>query len=395
MKILMLSWEYPPRIVGGISRVVYDLTQQLAKQDHEIHVITCWDFDAKEFEQEDNIYVYRVKSYEIHNPKFTDWVMHMNFVMVEYGIKLMNQIKDIDIIHAHDWLVAYTARVLKHAYKIPLICTIHATEHGRNNGIYNDMQRYIHNVEWWLAYESWKVICNSDYMENEIKHIFGVPENKVQVIPNGICVDYLKGVEKDMDFRRKFALDNEKIIFFVGRLVQEKGVHILLEAATKVMQYYHDIKIVIVGKGNQMEYLNWRSEDLGIKHKVCFTGYMDDDDLKKLYKCIDIAVFPSLYEPFGIVALEAMLANVPAVVSDTGGLGALVNHGVDGMKAYTGNANSLADSILALLHQPDLYDEIRHNAFEKVQKHYNWHVIADKTLEVYQKVIEERKQTHW
>ena len=102
----------------------------------------------------------------------------MNFAMVEKAVEVMNEIGKFDIIHAHDWLVAYAAKTLKHAYKTPMVATIHATEHGRNNGIHNDMQEYIHNSEWWLAYESWKVICNSNYMQNEIMNIWDFQEKK-------------------------------------------------------------------------------------------------------------------------------------------------------------------------------------------------------------------------
>jgi glycosyltransferase involved in cell wall biosynthesis len=212
MKILMLSWEYPPRIVGGISRVVYDLAQRLGENGNEVHVITCMDKNTKEFEKDKNVYVHRV--YTVGPDTKGDFlknILHMNFAMIERATEVINQIGKFDIIHAHDWLVAFCAKTLKHAYKIPLVCTIHATEHGRNNGIYNDMQKYIHDSEWWLTYESWKVICNSDYMKNEIKNIWGLPESKIRVVFNGVDINKFNGIEKDMNFRRKYAMDNEKI----------------------------------------------------------------------------------------------------------------------------------------------------------------------------------------
>lgn len=387
MKILMLSWEYPPRIIGGISRVVHDLAHALSKKGAEVHVVTCGEHGAPEFEKEGEVFVYRVHPYDIQTNNFIDWILQLNFALLEKAIEVANKI-NFDIIHAHDWVVAFAARTLKHAYKLPLIATIHATEYGRNYGIHNDMQRYISSVEWWLTYESWKVICNSEYMKNETKYVFQLPEDKVVVINNGVQLDKFNGIERDYNFRRNYAADNEKIILFVGRLVQEKGVHILVDAAPKIMANYHDVKFVVVGRGPQWDYLHHKVNSMGIAQKFYFTGYVSDEDLKKLYKCADIAVFPSLYEPFGIVALEAMVAQVPVVVTDTCGLGEIVEHGIDGMKAYTGNANSLADCVLTILFNPELAEKIKVNALRKAQTVYNWDKISDQTLNLYKEVIE-------
>lgn len=392
MKILMLSWEYPPRIVGGISRVVHDLAQKLAERNTEVHVVTCWEPGTKEIEKDKNVYVHRVHTYNVNTFNFVDWVLQLNFAIAEHCIKLINEMGRFDVIHAHDWIVAFAAKTIKYSFSIPIVSTIHATEYGRNWGLYNDTQRYISSVEWWLTYESWRVIVNSEYMKNEVKQVFQISDDKLSVIPNGVDTRKFDGIEKDISFRRNFALDEEKIIFFVGRIVNEKGVHILIDAVPKVLSNYYNVKFVIAGKGNQMEYLKWKVSDMNISSKVHFTGYISDNDLLKLYKCADIAVFPSLYEPFGIVALEGMVANVPVVVSDTGGLGAIVEHEVDGMKAYTGNANSLADSIIAILNDPEKAEKMRKKAFEKVNEVYNWDIITGKIIDVYKKVYEESSE---
>ncbi len=386
MKILMLSWEYPPRIVGGISRVVHDLAQSLAEKGNEVHVVTCWEQGAQEFEKDKEVFVHRVHTCPLGTNNFVDWVLQLNFSLLEKAIEISNK-TGFDIIHAHDWIVAFTAKTLKHAFKIPLVSTIHATEHGRNWGLHNDTQRYISSVEWLLTYESWKVICNSEYMKDEIKNVFQLPEDKISVIFNGVQQDKFEGVEKDYGFRRGYATDNEKIIFFVGRLVQEKGVHVLVDAAPKVISRYNDVKFVIAGKGPQLDYLKHKVDSMGISHKFFFTGYLSEENLQKLYKCVDMAVFPSLYEPFGIVALEAMAANTPVVVTDTCGLGEIVEHGVDGMKAYTGNANSLADCMLAILFNHDLTEKMKVNAENKIKSIYNWDKISSQTIKVYEEVI--------
>jgi len=391
----MLSWEYPPRIVGGISRVVHDLAQKLGEHGNEVHVVTCWEEGAEEFEKDKNVFVHRVHSYRIDANNFIDWVLHLNFALIEECIRLINGFGVFDIIHAHDWIVAFTARVLKHSYRIPLIATIHATEFGRNWGIHNDVQRYISSVEWWLTYEAWRVIVNSEYMKKEVKSIFQLPEDKIRLVPNGVDISKFDGYEREYGFRRNYAADDEKIVFFVGRLVNEKGAHVLLDAIPKVLHRYQCAKFVIAGKGPQLDYLRGKAMAMNIYHKIYFTGYISDEDLKRLYKCADVAVFPSLYEPFGIVALEGMIANVPVVVSDTGGLGELVHHGVDGMKAYTGNADSLADNILDILLNPDKADEMKRKALDKVRSIYNWDVIARQTAEVYEELAEESRKANW
>jgi glycosyltransferase involved in cell wall biosynthesis len=182
---------------------------------------------------------------------------------------------------------------------------------------------------------------------------------------------------------------------FVGRLVQEKGVGILLDAIPKVLHYYNDAKFIIVGKGPQMDFLKGKAESMGISNRVYFTGFVTDEDWYKLYKIADITVFPSTYEPFGIVALEGMVAGAPVVVSDVGGLGDIINHGHDGMKAYPGNANSLADSILALLYDTKLAEKCIKNAVEKVKSTYTWDIISKQTLKVYKQVVKESKESKW
>lgn len=395
MRILMLSWEYPPRIVGGISRVVHDLAQALAMQGNEVRVVTCWDNGTPEMEKDKNVFVHRARSYDVNALNFIDWVFQLNFAFLEQSLRIINEIGAVDIIHAHDWIVTFASRVLKHTYTIPLVSTIHATESGRNRGIHNEIQKYINDVEWWLTYESWKVIVNSGYMKNEVKNIFGLPEDKIQVIPNGIDADRFKGYEKDWNFRRNYAMDTEKIIFFIGRLVNEKGAHVLIEAMPKILYHYNDAKLVISGKGPQLDYLREKARLMNLAHKVYFTGYISDEELCRLYKCADVAVFPSLYEPFGIVALEAMAANVPVVVSDAGGLGEIVEHNIDGMKSYAGSPNSLADSILEILKKPEKAVKMKNKAFEKIKNVYNWEVISRQTLELYEEVLAQRKTVKW
>lgn len=397
MKILMLTWEYPPRVVGGISKVVYDLSHKMVKEGNEVTVITYKEGDnVKYYENDKGVEVYRVDNYMIRPNNFIDWIMQLNFNMITKANEIINKNGKFDVIHAHDWLVAYSAKSIKESYNIPLISTIHATESGRNSGIHDETQRYINDSEWMLTYESSEVIVNSNYMKNEVQRLFGLPYDKINVIPNGVNLQLFSNVNIDYDFRRQYAMDNEKIILYVGRLVYEKGIQNLISAMPKVLDRYHDSKLIICGRGGMIDELREQVKYLGIENKVYFAGYCDSKKMQKMYKCADVAVFPSTYEPFGIVAIESMLSGTPTIVSDVGGLNEIIEHGVTGMKSYAGNANSIADSVLSLLFDPKLCANISQNAIKKVKENYNWSKITDSTYYVYQlaigKTVQEKEE---
>ena len=397
MKILMLTWEYPPRVVGGISKVVYDLSHKMVKEGNEVTVVTYKEGDnVKYYENDKGVEVYRVDNYMIRPNNFIDWFMQLNFNMITKANEIINKNGKFDVIHAHDWLVAYSAKSIKESYNIPLISTIHATESGRNSGIHDETQRYINDSEWMLTYESSEVIVNSNYMKNEVQRLFGLPYDKINVIPNGVNLQLFSNVNIDYDFRRQYAMDNEKIILYVGRLVYEKGIQNLIAAMPKVLDRYHDSKLIICGRGGMIDELREQVKYLGIENKVYFAGYCDSKKMQKMYKCADVAVFPSTYEPFGIVAIESMLSGTPTIVSDVGGLNEIIEHGVTGMKSYAGNANSIADSVLSLLFDPKLCANISQNAIKKVKENYNWSKITDSTYYVYQlaigKTVQEKEE---
>ena len=388
MKILMLSWEYPPKNVGGLAQHVSHLSKALVRHGVEVHVVTVGGNEVVPYEECEGVKIHRVNTYSLSAPDFRTWILHLNFSLMEYAVTLINTIKNVDIIHAHDWLVAYTGRALKHAFQLPLVATIHATEYGRNHGLHNENQRYISDVEWWLTYEAWQVIVCSCYMKRELNGFFQLPGDKITVIPNGVNIE-------DYQLKVNSIQGYEKYIFFIGRLVREKGIQVLIDAAPKILKTFPEARFIIAGTGPYEEQLRARVREQRLEHRVHFAGYVNDQLRNKLYKQSSVAVFPSLYEPFGIVALEAMAAGTPVVVSDTGGLGEIVDHGSDGLKCYVGSPDSLADNIMAVLGNQSFAEQLRTNGYAKAKNKYSWSSIAKRTTDVYEQVIRRSGKNDW
>jgi glycosyltransferase involved in cell wall biosynthesis len=395
MKILVLAWEFPPRIVGGIARHVAELYPELVKLGHDVHLITVEFGQAPSYEVVDGVKVHRVPVGYSHD--FFHWVVNMNESMGRHGGKLILEDGPFDLIHAHDWLVGDAAIALKHTFKTPLVATIHATEYGRYNGIYTDTQRYISGKETELAYNAWRVIVCTEYMRHEAARALGSPGNKVDVIYNGIRPEKKqRHPEFDFDnFRRQFADDGEKIVYYVGRMTHEKGVAVLLNAMPKVLwEMAGHAKLVIIGGGNT-DHLKQQAWNLGIAHKTYFTGFMSEEDLNKFQTIANCAVFPSLYEPFGIVALESFAARVPVVVSDTGGFPEVVRHTKTGIVTWANNAESLAWGILEVLKNPGYAQWLSDNAYADLERRFSWAKLAQQTEVVYKQVVQERSQVDW
>ena len=394
---MMLTWEFPPRIIGGISPHVYHLSKNLAKNGVKVCVVTCDFPGAPQHEVVDGVEVFRIDSYKNPSPDFATWVYLMNVNMQKEAAALVNRLNGrVDIFHAHDWLVANAGIGLKHVFRKPLLATIHSTEVGRRNGLHFDYERMIHETEAWLTYEAWKVICCSNYMVSHVRWAFRLPEDKLVMIPNGVNLqEYTRNKNINFSrFRKKFASPKEKIVLFVGRLVYEKGIHVLINAVPRILEQVN-AKFVIVGNGYMKEPLSNLINGMGLTHKVMFTGFVDDETLKNLQRCADVCVVSSLFEPFGIVALEAMAARSPVVVSDTGGLAEIIDHDVTGVKVHPENPDSLAWGITKVLLDEKHANWLTNNAHRKMLEKYDWNKISRQTKDVYNTVLKEYSKSFW
>jgi glycosyltransferase involved in cell wall biosynthesis len=397
---MMLSWEYPPRIVGGISPHVYDLSQELVKLGIEVHVVTKATSQAPDEEVESSgVVVHRVHLDD--SPR--------NFV---HEIELLNgaterRVRQLledwrpggqpTLFHAHDWLALEAARELKFEYSLPMVATIHATESGRNQGVHNDLQRYISEEEYWLSFEAWRLIVCSEYMKQHVSDIFSCPSDKIDVIFNGVTPEKFQFEWSDSDrlsWRKRFADDNENIVLFVGRFVREKGIQDLLSAAGSILATHPNTRFLIVGGGHRElfeRFVDW----FGIADKVTFTGFMGGRDLLQMFRIADVAVFPSLYEPFGIVALEAMAAGTSVVASEAGGLKEVVMHDVTGTSCYPGDPESVAWAVRRVLDDSERSLRLRQNASLRLKTDFEWPMIAKKTVAVYEQVWNEFLESYW
>lgn len=383
----MLTWEYPPRNIGGLANHTYFLAGELGRSGHEIHVVTC-NSGTEEYEYINNVHIHRVIPYQLDDNDFPKWVMHLNFSMLEKCIELFKK-QHFDIIHSHDWLVAYTSKALKNIYNVPIVCTIHSTEHGRNNGIWSELHHYIHSVECMLVADAARVIVCSDFMKSHTSEILKVPIEKITVVVNGIEIKPQLDKETISNFRVQILPENEKSIFYIGRHVFEKGIHLLIKAMPQIIEKFNNVKLIVGGVGPMTYELKELTKQLRIEDKVIFNGYMDEITKQKLYSISSVAVFPSLFEPFGIVALEAMASGCAVVVSDTGGFSEIVTHRINGMKARVGSSDSLAENIIELLGDEALRNSVSEKAISELPK-YTWPDICIKTHEVYNNIINKK-----
>jgi glycogen synthase len=400
MRVLMLSWEYPPHIVGGMGKHVMDLAPALAAAGVEVHVLTplLRGGAAREVTPE-GVRIHRVEPPHMEDYGFVTFALETNNLLEQAAQALWAESGEFDLIHAHDWLAAAAAVALKHAWRRPLVATIHATERGRGQGILsaNGPSEQINQMEWQLTYEAWRVIACSHFMAHQINDYFATPLDKIDVVPNGIYVrtDPFASGEERLAFRRRFADDDQPLAYYVGRIVYEKGLHVLLDAWPRVLAVLPRARLLIAGAGGYLPALTQRAQDLGVAAQITFAGFIPDDERDQLYHAADVAVFPSLYEPFGIVALEAMAARCPVVVAATGGLAEVVTAHETGLSVQPNDPASLAWGILHTLQHPDWSRARAENAYRAARDSFNWHTIASATAAVYARAHGEWGRDAW
>ncbi|MBI5879386.1 MAG: glycosyltransferase family 4 protein [Chloroflexi bacterium] len=397
MRILELAWEYPPHVIGGIGSHITALVPALRDLGAAVTVVTPLLAGGAAHEQLPGLTIHRVAV----GGAPEDWyarVMYVNDLLSRAAEALESGSFPFDIIHAHDWLVGAAAARLKHRFRVPLLATVHATERGRNNGsVQGGLSLAISRAEWQLTFEAWRVDTVSRSMATELAAFFSLPADKIDVVPNGVDTSPYDALEAEAmsAFRARHVAETEKLVFSIGRMVYEKGAHVLVEATPAVLARVPHTKLVLAGKGSMLDVLRARADALGIAANCSFMGYIDDAERDAMFKVADCAVFPSLYEPFGIVALEAMAARCPVVASAVGGLAEVVRPGETGLSVPPMSIGALADAIAITLEDPAAAQLRAERAYADVRQHYSWRSIAEQKLAIMQRICAERAVANW
>ncbi|MFC9787894.1 glycosyltransferase family 4 protein [Rhodococcus sp. NPDC127528] len=390
MKVLIVSWEYPPVVVGGLGRHVHHLATELAAAGHEVVVLSRrpTGTDASTHPTithvAEGVLVVAVAEDPAHfvfGEDMLAWTLAMGHAMVRAGVGLakpgLGEGWRPDVVHAHDWLVAHPAIALAEFYDVPLVSTLHATEAGRHSGwISGTINRQVHSVEWWLANESDSIITCSASMEDEVTELYGAQLAPITVIRNGIDV-------ATWNYRERAPRSGPPRLLFVGRLEYEKGVQDIIAALPRIRRSHPGTTLAIAGEGTQYEWLREQARTHRVVRSVSFLGSLDHTELLGWLHGADAIVLPSRYEPFGIIALEAAASGTPLVTSTAGGLGEAVVDGVTGMSFQPGDVDGLTSAVREVLDDPAAAQRRAAAARERLTSDFDWHQVARDTAQVY------------
>jgi glycogen(starch) synthase len=389
MKVLLVSWEYPPVVIGGLGRHVHHLATALAEAGHEVVVLSRQPSgtDPSTHPSTDAIAEgVRVvaAAQDPHEFDFGSdmmaWSLAMGHSMVRAGLALKSPSGRPwrpDVVHAHDWLVAHPAIALAEHFDVPLVSTIHATEAGRHSGwVSGPISRQVHAVESWLVRESDSLITCSASMSDEITELFGPGLAEIRVIRNGIDA-------QRWPFASRRPRTGPAQLLFLGRLEYEKGVHDVIAAMPRIRRTHPGTTLTIAGSGTQQQWLVEQARKHKVLKAVSFIGHVNHDELVALLHTADAAVLPSHYEPFGIVALEAAATGIPLATSNVGGLGEAVIDGKTGVSYPPRDVARLAAAVRAILDDPAAAQRMAVAARERLTAAFDWNTVADETAQVY------------
>ncbi len=412
LNIALFTWEYPPKIIGGLGTYAHELTRQLVKMENNVVVFTMNDGTLKTRELMNGVEVHRPRLIDISEifpevvaEEIRRWGPGMNSFsnVFLYNLlvssKIVNDLiplekKTFDILSVHDWLSSMAGITLTKATGIPMVLHLHSTEKGRSLG---DGSKIINELEKKAANMADKVITVSNAMKGELI-AYGFPSDKIEVVWNG--VDYKKyspdrvPLEKVQEIRSRYGVTQEsKLILFIGRLTGVKGVDRLIMAMSQVLSRFPRTKLLVIGKGEMEGELVRLATSLGISNNVIFNfNMLPEDERIAHYAACDLAVFPSLYEPFGIVALEAMAMKKPIVVGARGvsGLREIVISSGEKQTGYHVNPydpNDIAWGIDSLLADEDKMRRLGENGRNRVIAEFSWETVAQNVFRVYEKVV--------
>ncbi len=393
MRVLMLSWEYPPVVIGGLGRHVHALATQLAAAGHEVVVVsrrpagTDAETHPTTDQLLDGVRVIAVAEDPAHLEFERDlvaWTLAMGHGLLRAALTRLGGWRP-DVVHAHDWLVAHPAVALADVLAVPLVATVHATEAGRHAGwLSAPLSRQVHSVEWWLARRADAVITCSAAMRDEAVELFDVEPATVAVLHNGIAPQaWQVPASRVAATRRRLAPGGAPLLLYFGRLEYEKGVQDLIAALPRIRRSHPGARLAVAGTGTAADMLVATAREHRVRRSVAFLGHLPDGELPAAVAAADAVVLPSRYEPFGIVALEAAASGAPLVTSTAGGLGELVEDGCTGVSFAPGDVAGIARAVRTVLDDPAAATTRATAARARLATDFDWQRIAAATVDVY------------
>jgi glycogen(starch) synthase len=391
MRILVVSWEYPPVVYGGLGRHVQRLAEGLVCDGHDVAVVTQADEDAASEEHVEGVRVLRVQpDPPTGNPMdLVPWVLALNTGLMRAAMQVTRDWLP-DVIHAHDWVDAHAGINVARAIDRSLVATIHATEAGLWDGwLSTPLSRARHDIEAWLVTQASRVIVCSEAMRIETSAAFDIPLDELTVILNAVDQPAWQTTARARRaMRKRLGIPaTTPLLVFAGRLEWEKGCDVCIEALAYVRQRYHDARLVVAGSGSQETNLRRLAQRLQIDHVVQFPGRLSQPDLAALFGTADVALVPSSYEPFGIVALEAGASGTPVVAGDSGGLREVIEHDVTGLLVPPRDPLGLATAVIRLLAEPGLADRLVEAHQKRTSREFVWTAVARETEKLYAAAI--------
>lgn len=383
MKVAMLGWEFPPFMAGGLGIHCLELTQGLARMgvaiDFYMPHMPSVAGGLRVSEHHGHLNILEVEAepmdpYGGHTrDKARRYERNFNAAVALYNARLVDAFRshDADVLHCHDWITVPAALELRRRTGIPLVFTMHSTEHDRSAGFMP--QRWIEDIERRGAQGADRVIAVSRYTKGLVERLYAADPAKVTPVHNG--VDFSKfqpGLDRDYGPARGSVL-------FLSRLSRQKGPLYFLAAAKRVLQARPDARFTVAGQGEMLgECIEYACRE-GIADRVRFTGFVDMEHQAAFYASHEVYVLPSVSEPFGISVLEAMATGLPTLVSRTCGVGEALRHV---LRAEYWDTDEMADQVLRLLDSRELREELGRSGAREARA-FTWDKTCAKTLAVY------------
>lgn len=392
MKILMLGWELPPHNSGGLGVACYQLCKALKTKDIDIEFILPYDaehdIDFMEITPANPQGAYTVmeaggvydsKRY-IHADGKEEWLDIVGQqTLYEHSVAKLVDSKQFDVIHAHDWLTFRAGLRARAASNCPLILHVHSIERDRaGGGIGNPIVREIESMAFLLAD---RIVAVSEHTRRQIMHDYRIPGDKIDVVHNSIDRGMMTPLDDSNAYQYLTHLKTEgwKVVTNVGRLTIQKGLFNLMAAAKEVVAREPKTMFLLVGNGEQYNELVALSAEMGISRNVIFTGFQRGKNWRDSFGIADLFVMPSISEPYGLTALEAIEYGAPVLISKQTGVGETIRNC---LRVDSWDVPELANQITALVQNDSLREELHHNAYRELVD-LSWSDAADKLKTIY------------